>query len=506
MEVTKLLVVEIIYPILDSQWVSLVQVVPKKSGMMVVKNQHDEMVPTRIQNNRKVCIDYRKLNQATCKDHFPLPLLINTGIEVDKAKVDVTASLSNLASVWEGCSFLGNADRPTSVQAAIEGHGFCIRPDLRRCFPRVEEETHVCTCSPSTKLGVFVRVDVRRVQLCARSLPRSKSRQAATCHRLCISNHGSDLDQLYNYGKGAIARSEAETDLVDAAPSRVRFGDQRQERCKECHICNFLAKSIYPQGATRADKERLESDAKYYIWDDPYLWRLCNDQLEEAMMDRVTHLEKSETVGYIDPPFPEMHMHLSRHSNNAREFGVSKALINDQGNHFYNRAMATLLESMGWCIELPPLITPRPMAKLKLSLVKLVTYRLRLNTKATGQLRSATWPTTKSDKKGNYSCRSWKSCAWKHMRTLGSTKKRILRKVFRVGQKLIVGKLRSSWDGPFVVTNIFPYGVVELRDEANNRNFKVNGHQLKLYYEGLSSNMGEVAHYKPNSQINHDPP
>ncbi|RDX62377.1 hypothetical protein CR513_59300, partial [Mucuna pruriens] len=74
-KVTKLLATRIIYPILDSSWVSLVQVVPKKSGMTVMKNQNDELVPTRVQNSWRVCIDYRKLNQATRKDHFPLPFL-----------------------------------------------------------------------------------------------------------------------------------------------------------------------------------------------------------------------------------------------------------------------------------------------------------------------------------------------------------------------------------------------------------------------------------------------
>ncbi|RDY13958.1 Retrovirus-related Pol polyprotein from transposon 17.6, partial [Mucuna pruriens] len=55
--------------------VSLVQVVPKKSGMTVTKNRHDEMVPTRIQNSWQVCINYRKLNQVTRKDHFPFPYI-----------------------------------------------------------------------------------------------------------------------------------------------------------------------------------------------------------------------------------------------------------------------------------------------------------------------------------------------------------------------------------------------------------------------------------------------
>ncbi|RDY04480.1 hypothetical protein CR513_11801, partial [Mucuna pruriens] len=74
-EVTNLLVVGIIYPILDSQWVSPMQVVPKKSGMTVTKKQHDKLVPMRIQNSWQVCIDYRRLNQATRKDHFPLSFI-----------------------------------------------------------------------------------------------------------------------------------------------------------------------------------------------------------------------------------------------------------------------------------------------------------------------------------------------------------------------------------------------------------------------------------------------
>ncbi|CAN6552317.1 unnamed protein product [Malus baccata var. baccata] len=74
-EIIKLLNCGVIYPISDSHWVSPVQVVPKKSGVTVVKNAEDELVPTRIQTGWRVCIDYRKLNNTTRKDHFPLPFI-----------------------------------------------------------------------------------------------------------------------------------------------------------------------------------------------------------------------------------------------------------------------------------------------------------------------------------------------------------------------------------------------------------------------------------------------
>ncbi|XP_062080882.1 uncharacterized protein LOC133785678 [Humulus lupulus] len=169
-EILKLISVGIIYPISDSQWVSPVQVVPKKSGITVVKNDENELVPKRMQIGWRVCIDYRKLNAATHKDHFPLPFIDHMlkrlaghpyyyylddylrynqivispkdqekttftcpfgtftfrrmpfglcnapatfqrfkGIEVDKANIDLIRSLPSLTSVKEVRSFLGHA-------------------------------------------------------------------------------------------------------------------------------------------------------------------------------------------------------------------------------------------------------------------------------------------------------------------------------------------------------------------------------------------------------------
>ncbi|KAM1779286.1 hypothetical protein ACFX12_040683 [Malus domestica] len=74
-EIIKLLDCGVIYPISDSRWVSPIQCFPKKSGVTVVANAENELVPTRIQTGWKVCINYRKQNATTRNDHFPLPFI-----------------------------------------------------------------------------------------------------------------------------------------------------------------------------------------------------------------------------------------------------------------------------------------------------------------------------------------------------------------------------------------------------------------------------------------------
>jgi len=73
--------------------------------------------------------------------------------------------------------------------------------------------------------------------------------------------------------------------------------------------------------------------------------------------------------------------------------------------------------------------------------------------------------------------------------------KKILRKTFNVGQKvllynsrlhLFLGKLRSRWSGPFIVKHMYPYGACDIENPKNGNVFKVNGHHLKVYFDNFS--------------------
>ncbi|XP_038895975.1 uncharacterized protein LOC120084147 [Benincasa hispida] len=71
--------------------------------------------------------------------------------------------------------------------------------------------------------------------------------------------------------------------------------------------------------------------------------------------------------------------------------------------------------------------------------------------------------------------------------------KGLLRKEFRVGQKVLLfnprlslmpDKLKSKWLGPFEIVNLFPYGALEIRSLETEKEFKVNRHHIKIFNEG----------------------
>ncbi|RDX61274.1 hypothetical protein CR513_60515, partial [Mucuna pruriens] len=134
-----------------------------------------------------------------------------------------------------------------------------------------------------------------------------------------------------------LSRIERETDLM---PIPDEFPNEQLLQLNKitpwfADICNFIVASKFPPEASRPYKEKLESDAKYYIWDDPYLWRLYNDQtlrssrsstfsiehLEAVTMDQLGQHRKCLIASSTGPPFSETLINSSPLANDVREQG-----------------------------------------------------------------------------------------------------------------------------------------------------------------------------------------
>ncbi|RDX98438.1 gag-pol, partial [Mucuna pruriens] len=236
-------------------------------------------------------------------------------------------------------------------------------------------------------------------------------------------------------------------------------------------------------------------------------------------------------------------------SNIFYRFGVLKALISDQGSHFCNRAMSSLLHKYGVVHKIATTYHPQTNyqaevfnREIKKMLQKMTNpsrkdwsrlledalwahrtaYRTPLGMSTywiVFEVKQCNLDNDQAGKQRRFQLQELDELrleACENSRIYKQKVKKfhdqqILRKELRVGQKvllfnsplkLIVGKVRSRWDRPFVITNVFPYGVVELKDEHTNSTFQVSGHQIKLFHEGptpIAGDMETISLMEPTS-------
>ncbi|GJR11549.1 reverse transcriptase domain-containing protein [Tanacetum coccineum] len=367
-------------------------------------------------------------------------------------------------------------------------------------------------------------------------------------------------------------------------------------------FANYHAGNFVIKGMSSQQKRKFFKDVKHYFWDDPFLFKICADQVSLATIYKDAHelvknCDSCQRQGKISQrdempqnsiqvceifdvwgidfmgPFPSSRGnkyilvavdYLSKWveakalpTNDARvvckflkslfaRFGAPRAIISDRGTHFCNDQFAKVMLKYGVTHRLSTAYHPQTSGQVEVSnrgLKRILERTIGENRASwSDKLDDALWA-FRTAYKTPIGCTPYKlvygkAChlpielehkaywALKHANfdlvTAGDHRKvqlnelnelrdhayensliykektkrihdsKIKNRVFNVGDRVLLfnsrlkifsGKLKTRWSGPFMVTQVFPYGTVEL-SQNSRPNFKVNGHRVKHYFGG----------------------
>nr|GEV48699.1 reverse transcriptase domain-containing protein [Tanacetum cinerariifolium] len=312
------------------------------------------------------------------------------------------------------------------------------------------------------------------------------------------------------------------------------------------YIANFHARNFIKKGLTSQQRKKFFKDVKHYFWDDPYLFRICADQI----IRRCVHGQESFDIlkAFHEGPIGAIMVPISQQRKKGKisqrdempQNAIQVCEIFDvwsidfmgpfpssKGNKYIivavdylskwveakalptNDARRTVGENRAsWSDKLDDALwafrtafkTPIGCTPYKLVYGKSCHLLIELEHRVYWALKHVNFDLkTASDHRklqlnelNKLRDQAYENSMIYKERTKKLHDSKIKNCIFNVGDQVLLfnsrlkifsGKLKTRWSGPFTITQVFPYGTIELF-QPNGPNFKVNGHRVKHYFGG----------------------
>nr|GEX17872.1 reverse transcriptase domain-containing protein [Tanacetum cinerariifolium] len=522
-EVLKLLDAKLIYPISDSPWVSLVHCVPKKGGITVVENKENELIPTRLVTGWRTLKIKKRPNSRVLMERLPTIACLldyvmhrarskgivlghkisNNRIEVDKAKVDVIAKLTH----------------PTTVKGA-ENLATDHLSRLENPHQSVLDKKEINEMFPLETLGmVSFRGDYST----------SWFANFANYHAGKFVVKGMSADQVIRW----CVHSQEAIDILKARHNGPIGGHHGQ---------NYTTKRVFDSDFYWPIIYRDAHDMIFDVWGIDFMGPFPSSRGNKYILMVVDYLSKWVKAKAL--PTNDARVVVKILKSLFSRFETPLAIISNRGTHFCNdqftkvmlkygvthrlatayhpqtggqvvvsnRGLKRILERTvgenraSWSDKLDDapwafrtaFKTPIRCTPYKLVYGKAYHLPIELEHKAYWALKHANFnlKSARDHQKVQLNeLNELRDQAYENSLIYKEKTKRhhdfnIKYRVFNIGDrvllfnsrlKIFLGKLKTRWTGPFTITQVFPYGIVEL-SQTDEPNFKVNGHRLKHYF------------------------